>query len=33
MVYLQASIKLRPGKHADFVSMANKLAPCWPSAA
>ena len=27
MVYLQASIKLRPGKQADFVSMLNKLAP------
>ena len=27
MVYLQASIKLRPGKHAEFVSMLNKLAP------
>jgi len=27
MVYLQASIKLRPGKQAEFVAMLNKAAP------
>lgn len=27
MVYLQASIKLKPGKLQDFVAMLNELAP------
>jgi quinol monooxygenase YgiN len=27
MVYLQASIKLKPGKLADFTSLLNKIAP------